>query len=87
MRDDRMNRRHFLKAVGGGVGGVALTRTLYAQQAMKQNEDDPRPNIMLIITDQHTHDIISCAGCDWVQTPNMDRIAQHGTRFSNAHVA
>ena len=28
--------------------------------------------------------MMSCAGTDWVSTPNMDRLASEGTRFENA---
>jgi len=30
---------------------------------------------------------MSCAGCDWVATPNLDRLARQGTRFTSAYVA
>ena len=40
------------------------------------------PNILLLITDQQRWDAMSCSG-DWVQTPNLDRIASEGVRFTN----
>ena len=39
------------------------------------------PNILFIMTDQQRWDAMSCAG-DWVNTPNLDRIAAEGVRFS-----
>lgn len=87
MKYNTMNRRHFLQVVGGGIGATALTGRLSAQQETTQAHADPRPNILFIIADQHTHDVMSHSGCDWVQTPNMDRISRNGTRFTNAHVA
>ena len=41
-----------------------------------------KPNILLIMTDQQRADAMNCSG-DWIQTPNMDRIAEKGVRFSN----
>ena len=41
-----------------------------------------KPNILLLMTDQQRWDAMSCSG-DWVQTPNMDRIASEGVRFQN----
>ena len=41
-----------------------------------------KPNILLLITDQQRWDAMSCVG-DWLETPNMDRIATEGVRFSN----
>ena len=44
---------------------------------------DKKPNILLIMTDQHRHDYLSCAGADFVNTPNIDRIARLGMRFTH----
>lgn len=40
------------------------------------------PNILLLMTDQQRWDAMGCSG-NWVQTPNLDRIASEGTRFTN----
>ena len=42
-----------------------------------------RPNLLLIMTDQQRWEALSCAS-DWVQTPNLDRLAREGVRFTNA---
>ena len=41
-----------------------------------------KPNILLLMTDQQRWDAMGCSG-DWVQTPNLDRIAGEGVRFNN----
>lgn len=46
-------------------------------------EKQKRPNILLILTDQHRFDYLSCYGADFVRTPNIDRIAQMGMQFDN----
>ncbi|HEY3838025.1 MAG TPA: sulfatase-like hydrolase/transferase [Bryobacteraceae bacterium] len=43
-----------------------------------------RPNILLLMTDQHRREYMTCAGNDLVPTPNIDRIASRGVRFTNA---
>ncbi|MFW6044242.1 MAG: sulfatase, partial [Planctomycetota bacterium] len=43
----------------------------------------PQPNILFIMTDQQRADSLSCAG-GWAETPNLDRIATEGVRFTNA---
>ncbi|MDE0556642.1 MAG: sulfatase-like hydrolase/transferase [Candidatus Poribacteria bacterium] len=40
------------------------------------------PNILLLMTDQQRWDAMGCSG-NWVDTPNLDRIASEGTRFTN----
>jgi arylsulfatase A-like enzyme len=46
---------------------------------------DDRPNILLILTDQHRYDTLGCYGAEMCQTPNLDRLAQRGVRFDRAY--
>ena len=41
-------------------------------------------NILFIMYDQLRHDYLSCAGHPHLETPNFDRVAQMGVRFTNA---
>lgn len=45
------------------------------------------PNILLLVSDQHAHDVMGCAGDPLVRTPNLDALAARGTMFENAHCA
>lgn len=40
------------------------------------------PNILFIMADQCRWDALGCSG-GWVRTPNLDRIAREGVRFTN----
>ena len=44
-----------------------------------------RPNILVVMADQHRADMMTCAGRDEVPTPSIDRIAARGVRFTNAY--
>ena len=44
-------------------------------------------NVIFFITDQQRADHMGCAGNSVLQTPNIDKLAREGTRFSNAYVA
>ncbi len=57
-------------AAEGGRNGAALAR----------------PNILLIMTDQQRWDSLGCYGADWVETPNLDRLAAEGVRFDQCVV-
>ena len=46
-----------------------------------------RPNIIYIMTDQQSAIAMSCAGNPDLHTPNMDRLAANGVRFTNAYTA
>ncbi len=67
--------------MAAGVAVGALGKISFAQ------EDQMRPNIVLIITDQQAGMAMSCAGADWLKTPNMDRIAEQGVQFTRAYCA
>ncbi len=50
--------------------------------------ETPRPcNIVYIMTDDHTAQMMSCYDKRFVETPNLDRIAADGVRFTNSFVA
>lgn len=42
-------------------------------------------NLLFILSDQHRADFMGCAGHPTVQTPNLDRLAERGTRFRNGY--
>lgn len=46
---------------------------------------DSRPNILLLITDQQSWKMMSCAGNRWLKTPAMDALAASGIRFELAY--
>ncbi|MEF9959280.1 MAG: sulfatase-like hydrolase/transferase [Niameybacter sp.] len=46
-----------------------------------------KPNIVVIISDDHGHWALGCAGNKELQTPHLDRIAQGGIRFENLFCA
>ena len=46
-----------------------------------------QPNILLLMTDQHSKYHLGCYGDELVRTPNLDRLAASGMRFDNAYCA
>ncbi len=53
-----------------------------------KKEDQAGPlNIVYIMTDDHTRQMMSCYDNRHIETPNLDRIANKGVLFSNAFVA
>jgi len=47
-----------------------------------------RPNILFIYTDDHSYRTLSCYehADAWANTPNMDRLARRGVRFTHAYI-
>jgi arylsulfatase A-like enzyme len=46
-----------------------------------------RPNIVIIFTDDQQYDSYGANDRSKVQTPVLDRLAERGVRFTNAHAA
>ena len=45
-----------------------------------------RPNIIFLLTDDQRADALSIAGNPILQTPHIDKLANDGVRFTEAHV-
>lgn len=68
-----LNRRTFLKAAAG-----------LCAAPLAPLPDDRRPNVVFIISDQLHHRALGAAGNPVIKTPNLDRLAGEGVRFSQA---
>ena len=44
-----------------------------------------RPNIVFLFPDQLRRDFLSCYGADFIDTPNIDSVAENGTRYEQAY--
>jgi arylsulfatase A-like enzyme len=67
------------------LAGLAIGIALLFSSALHAAEP-PRPNIIVMMTDDQRHDFMGCAGHPFLKTPNMDRIAREGCRFTNMFV-
>ncbi len=59
---------------------LLLTSCAVFSQAQK------KPNIILIVSDDHAYQAISSYGSKLINTPNIDRIAKEGVRMDKAYV-
>ena len=48
---------------------------------------EPRPNIVIIMADDLGYGDVSCYGATRIKTPNIDRLAREGMKFTDAHSA
>ena len=71
--------RHTLLPILGvaGIGAV-----VYAQAAKPART---KPNVIIILADDLGFGDVSCNGSRTISTPNVDRVATQGIRFTNAH--
>jgi choline-sulfatase len=45
----------------------------------------PPQNLLFLMSDEHLREAAGCYGSTFVQTPNLDKLAARGTRFTNAY--
>jgi arylsulfatase len=68
--------------------GATYLCILLALFGFRTNKDDKQKfNILFLMSDQHRGDYINHLGADWLQTPNLDLLAEEGVSFTNAYVS
>jgi arylsulfatase A-like enzyme len=77
-------RRQFLKKLGYMAGSASALSILPICNSLGQTGQKERPNIIYIMSDDHASHAISCYGSKINKTPNLDRIAKGGMRFTNS---
>ena len=58
-----------------------------SQAARKTNADTKLPNVIIILADDLGYGDLECYGAKNVSTPNVNRLAAEGTRFTDTHAA
>lgn len=69
--------------------GTVIAGTVLVGSALTscQNKEQKQYNIVYIMTDDHSFQTMSCYDERYTETPNLDRIADEGVRFTNSFVA
>jgi arylsulfatase A len=76
-----LNRRDFLGLMGSGMAGMMLNGC--------QARPDPerKPNFVVILCDDQGYADVGCFGAEGFTTPNLDRMAGEGIRFTDFHAS
>jgi len=64
---------------------LVVTSCFQPQEHEQQNQE--KPNIVLIFIDDEGYGDVGCYGATGFETPNLDRMAAHGMRFTNFYSA
>ncbi len=81
MSPHRISRRTFMKSLSLAAAAAMIPAPLRAAQGKRPK------NIVLIYADDLGYGDVSCYGARNFETPNIDRIASEGVRFTHAHSA
>ena len=76
-----INRRNFLKQCGLGALALAWQGRVRAARGAR------KPNVVFILVDDLGWFDLGCYGSTFYETPNLDRFAASGTRFTDAYAA
>ncbi len=79
----QLNRRDFLKTVS--FGAAALATGGFAGAARRKAAKNL--NFVFILVDDLGWTDLGCFGSTFYETPNVDRLASQGMRFTNAYAA
>lgn len=85
--DAQLNRRSFLKALGAGAVSLALPGYVNGYQRSGSKISADKPNFVIIFTDDQGYQDVGCFGSPHIKTPNLDRMAAEGMKFTDFYVA
>jgi arylsulfatase A len=75
-----VNRRQFIKSAGFSAAALVLSGCAFPKSKS-------RPNFLFILTDDLGWSQLGCYGSCFYETPNIDRLAADGMRFTDAYAA
>ncbi|MHC4215011.1 MAG: sulfatase-like hydrolase/transferase, partial [Planctomycetota bacterium] len=78
-----MKRREFLKSAGALTASAFLPACI--GQSVTASGKKTRPNIVLIMADDISPEVLGCYGGTTYKTPNLDKLAATGTRFTHCY--
>ncbi len=83
----RISRRDLLKVLCLGATATALPACAAATRREKGEKPAAKPNIIFILADDLGWSELGCYGNTFNETPNLDRLAAQGMRFTQGYAA
>ena len=87
MSERNYTRRNFLKALGLGAMAPVLHESLGATRLFAGERTQKKPNFVLVLVDDLGWMDTGCYGSEYYDTPNINRLAAEGMRFTNSYAA
>jgi len=87
MRSVDCGRRQFLKVMGLGAAAIVLPSCAGAATKDSKKTPEGGPNIVFVLADDLGWAELGCYGNKFNETPNLDKLARAGMRFTDAYAA
>ncbi len=83
----RINRRQFLRNLGIAAAGLSGSLGVLQLSRARAVPRRDRPNFVFILIDDLGWRDVGCYGSTFYETPNIDRLAREGMRFTQGYAA
>ncbi len=81
----KLNRRQFLYQTAGCAAAAAMSLAGCKTTPVEKKSTQKQPNIIFIMADDLGYGDLGCFGQKEIKTPNIDRLAAEGTRFTDCY--
>ena len=85
MKSEMTRREAIRRAASAAIGGAAALSVPRLASGAGQSSGANRPNIIFILADDLGYGDLGCYGQKTIRTPNIDRIAAEGVRFTQCY--
>jgi arylsulfatase A-like enzyme len=81
--NSRMTRRELIRRAGMGAAGFAFSK---ASRLLGADKAQSKPNFIIVFCDDLGYGDLGCYGHPTIRTPNLDRMAAEGQRWTDFYV-
>jgi len=85
-----MNRRQFIKQCSAFTGAMIFSScagNLICPRKAKKLMAKKQPNIIVMLADDLGYSDLGCYNSEYIKTPNLDKLAKQGTKFTSSYSA
>ena len=82
-----VNRREFIKCMGAGAAALAISGCVSLSESKSQGASAKIPNFVIIFCDDLGYGDLGVYGHPTIRTPNIDKMAAEGQKWTNFYVA